>query len=178
MVQAAILKEAPLAQELIEVLGQGKELIKSLTDDEYRRCKANESSIGAHFRHIVEFVNQLLSGIESGRIDYSLRQRDPRIETDRRYAAETFRQSSAGLAELRADVFGENIVVKPEFLSDSAQLNIWCRSSVLRELDFVHSHTIHHYALIAEKLVAMKLRVPDNFGISPSTIRYREGTSR
>ena len=45
-------------------------------------------------------------------------------------------------------------------------------STLARETEFVHSHTVHHYALIAAKLKSVGIEVPDEFGVAPSTLRY------
>ena len=51
----------------------------------------------------------------------------------------------------------------------------WCRSSLLRELQFLLSHTIHHYALIASLLERRGVRVRDElsgFGVAASTLEH------
>src|SRR5262249_43081278 len=47
-------------------------------------------------------------------------------------------------------------------------------SSVTRELMALSSHTIHHFALIAMTLRAHGVVVNPDFGVAPSTLRYRE----
>jgi hypothetical protein len=49
---------------------------------------------------------------------------------------------------------------------------VWHSSSVMREFEFVHSHTVHHHALVAEKLKAFGLEVSDGFGVAPSTLKF------
>lgn len=46
-------------------------------------------------------------------------------------------------------------------------------SSIGRELQVLCSHTIHHYALIAFILAAQGIRVKEDLGVAPSTIRHR-----
>ena len=45
-------------------------------------------------------------------------------------------------------------------------------SSLARELQFLTSHTIHHFAVIALILRAMDVEVDREFGVAPSTLRY------
>ena len=51
---------------------------------------------------------------------------------------------------------------------------VWSRSSVLRELDFLRSHTVHHYSLIAMLLRLHEIDPGAEFGVAPSTLRHWE----
>ncbi len=46
-------------------------------------------------------------------------------------------------------------------------------SSITRELDFLLSHTIHHYAIIAVLCRLQNVEVEPDFGVAPSTLRYQ-----
>jgi len=46
-------------------------------------------------------------------------------------------------------------------------------SSVKRELQFLVSHTLHHYALIALQLKQQDQPVQPGFGMAPSTVRFQ-----
>ena len=48
----------------------------------------------------------------------------------------------------------------------------WSTSSVERELQFLSSHTVHHYALIAVILRLNGVQPEEGFGVAPSTQRY------
>ena len=61
-----------------------------------------------------------------------------------------------------------------EVFSDDGEDAEWSQTSVRRELQFLLSHTIHHYALI----VAIAVRhgivdFPEGFGVAPSTLNYK-----
>ena len=43
-----------------------------------------------------------------------------------------------------------------------------------RELLFLISHTVHHFALIAFMLRSFGIEPGDKFGVAPSTLRYRQ----
>lgn len=161
------------ADGLIHLLEDGARLFSRITDDVYRRPDAAGSSVGSHFRHVVEFVFELCGGIGSGLIDYGLRQRNPAIEADRAEASRAFGRAVAQLRGITPDDLGRDLYIVPESFSDRAGV-IECRTSVLREIDSVQSHTIHHYALIAERLRADGIEVDRDFGVSPSTLRFRE----
>ena len=51
----------------------------------------------------------------------------------------------------------------------------WSQSSAPRELQFLISHTVHHFALIKVALRDGPRSVGDDFGVAPSTLSYRSG---
>ncbi len=57
---------------------------------------------------------------------------------------------------------------------DAADESSWATSSVERELQFLRSHTVHHFALIAVILRLSGLEPGEEFGVAPSTLRYRK----
>lgn len=158
-----------LLNALISELERGTRVLEATGDFTFRRFANGSGSVGAQFRHVLDFVDALLRGIERDRIDYSDRERDPRVETDRKYA---FKRSQTLLRELhRFDqrVMGKTVLVRSEL--DAAT---WLASSVAREVEFVHSHTVHHHALIAEKLAGFGIAADAGLGVSPSTLEYRK----
>jgi len=102
-----------------------------------------------------------------GRIDYGKRERDVRIAKSRHYAIERFENVIAILENLQRADLQAMISVASE-----TEGNVWLTSSVLREMEFVYSHTIHHHALIAEKLAGFGISVSKCFGVSSSTLAY------
>jgi hypothetical protein len=42
-----------------------------------------------------------------------------------------------------------------------------------RELEFLLSHTVHHYAIVAILCRLQGIAVDDGFGVAPSTLRHR-----
>jgi len=167
-----------LAQSVTEILWQAIDLLARIDDGHYNggneAARTNGGTLGGHFRHCLEFVNCFLAGAETGKIDYNLRKRDRLVETDRRHAADEFLRAINRLEKLAANAppAGSSLLVKPEDISEPDGADFWCASSLERELEFMQSHTIHHYALIAFKLRAMNFDVPPEFGVAPSTLRY------
>ncbi len=159
-------KTRGLAEELAAVLGQGIDVVAAVSDAVYRH-DGPRSSVGAHFRHNVELVIGLLNGIETGSVDYAARERDERIATDRDHAIAAMRTAADGIRQIGAGELQATLMVRSE--TDS---RIECVSSVGRELEFLVSHTVHHYALIAFKLELLGISVPADFGVAPSTVRF------
>jgi hypothetical protein len=158
-----------LTNALIEEFSRGARLIESIEDAAYRRKANGTGSIGGHFRHNLDFASAFLNGIARGKIDYSHRERDVRTEEDRRYAVGRFIHAIAGFRVLAPGFTKRRVMVRSEI-----DLKAWHASSARRELEFLHSHTVHHHALIAEKLAFFGVPVTANFGVAPSTLKFRE----
>lgn len=158
-------------ERFVQILRQGANLIEGLSDEVYvRRDQANHGSVGAHFRHVVEFVFRFVEGIKIGKIDYHCRKRDTRIEQDRDYAVSFFNLAINNLRNLPSNTEHKQILLRLE--NSFSENDEWCVSSVLRELEYLQSHTIHHYALIAEKLSVAGIKVEKKFGVAPSTLEF------
>ena len=156
-----------ILKNLISELERGIKLIESLPDEIYQKKTYGVGSIGSHFRHNLDFIENFLKGLGAGKIDYSRRQRDIKVETKRDYAVGRF----SLLIEKLQNTF--NLDTEKEILvSSELNENAFHRSSVSRELEFLHSHTIHHFALIAEKLNSFGYEVSGDFGVAPSTLKF------
>lgn len=163
-----------LIADNVEALRQGIELIERLDDGLYvQACQElSLSGVGCHFRHCIDFYLKFLAGLESGRINYDTRERDGQIETHRLIAIAKLNSIIAELGELLAVTTPAEIEVLLEDSSNSKDAAGWSRSSVKRELQFLLSHTIHHYALIALALRLHGFEPGAEFGIAPSTLRH------
>ena len=156
-----------LTDALIDELTRGARLIEQIEDSVYCRKANGTGSIGGHFRHNLDFAGSFLNGIESGKIDYSRRERDVLTEENRFYAIERFALSIRRLRKLERDFLQRKVLVRSEIAAE-----FWHESSAARELEFLHSHTVHHHALIGEKLAFFGVKVTDNFGVAPSTLKF------
>lgn len=157
-----------LIESLLAELERGTAIIRSLDDRAFASCPDGQSSIGAHIRHNLDFVNALLNGIAERVVDYDARPRDRRVENDRQHAIDEMLFACARLRNITDDLITGLVLVKSEVDEDA-----WHTSSVSRELEFVHSHTVHHYAFIARLVAAAGRTVDEEFGVAPSTLRYR-----
>lgn len=141
-------------------------------DDLTFRKTVSGSSVGQQFRHVLDVVDRLLEGVNAGRIDYSNRQRDTRVEKDRVFAISRFEETLERVLEISN--VSQNTMVSVRSETDPTG---WFISSVGREVDYVTSHSIHHYALIAEKLAYFGIEYVESFGVAPSTLEYRRGVA-
>lgn len=165
-----------LAADNIGYLQQGVDLLGRLTDEDYVRASPATygSGIGGHLRHCIDHYTNFLAGLPAGRIDYDARLRDPRIEKDRAFAGEKLREIMRSLETLRTQGRDAELAVKMDCGDDSDEASWWSTSTLRRELQFLISHTVHHYALIGLILKFQGKETGPDFGIAPSTLRYNQ----
>ena len=124
------------------------------------------ATIGQHTRHIIELFQCLLHGYESGTVNYDRRKRDRLLET------KSYRAIKA-LELIREELkqkINRNLELEVELKGELIKLP----SNYYRELYYNIEHCIHHEALIKVALIELKINeVPENFGVAPSTIQYR-----
>ena len=162
-----------LSTHNIVYLVQGLDLLRTLEDEAYTSAQPpyHESSIGDHLRHCLEHYTSFLDGLNAGRIDYDARARDVRIATSRPFATQTIQSLIARLQAMPRD--DKPLQVKMDCDKDAEQPAPWSPSSVERELQYLLAHTIHHYALIAVLLRLQGYAPHADFGVAPSTLKYR-----
>lgn len=166
----------PLTNGLAEILKQGLELIEKIDDAAF--TDQGRTSVGAHFRHCLDFVNGFLNGLKTGKIDYADRARDVNIEVNREYAASRLIFAIREVQSLLVEELEKPVMVKLEEISALMSEPAWAWSSGRRELDFVQSHTVHHFALIAHKLRQLGVQVEEKFGVAQSTLKFWEKDSQ
>ena len=155
--------------ECVELLEQGLALIPALSDEEYRSSDPTPtnrngwSSPGSHLRHLLDFVDCLLMGIEARRVDYTSRKRRTDTETSREAGSRGLAKSIQGLAHIRSLDARLPLEVRPEPNQG------WSRPSLAREIQFVSAHVVHHFALIRISLSKRGIEVPLEFGVAAST---------
>lgn len=158
---------SPLVGMITAEFERSARLIKSLDDEKYTRTENGTGSVGGHVRHNLDFINSFLNGVAERRVDYDRRERDLRIETDRNFAIAKIDFTISRLNSPDSEMIEQRVVVRSEINGE-----LWHSSSVSRELEFVHSHTVHHHALIAEKLRGMGVKIAPDFGVAPSTLKF------
>jgi hypothetical protein len=154
------------------LLDQLARVLELVDDQTYCQTSAwsPRGSIGGHVRHCVDFYQSFINGIDSGRINYNYRRQDPRIEVDRRYAIARIQDAQRSLRSVSPVIKFRPILVSTEDCGLS--LSAWCSSSLVRELEFLQSHAIHHFSLIAVLLRLNEIEPGENFGVAPTTLRY------
>lgn len=164
-------EQTRLIRNCIALLEQAAVLLQRIDDQTYispNRLSPG-GSIGVHMRHCLDFYQSFLSGIDKARVDYNVRERGSLIETHRFSALQRIEATIVGLRFVPTD--------QPTFLlvsteNDATNRSSWCASSLLRELEFLQSHTIHHYSLVAMLLRLQGIEPGEDFGVAPSTLEY------
>ncbi len=158
----------PLAGNLA-LLHQGLSLLQRIGAESYRTALPDRSSVGAQYRHLLDHYRALVDGVPAGLVDYDARRRSLEVETDHRAAATDTRDLIDRMATL-AHVALETplaVVASPT----AAHAGEPQPSSLGRELLFLVSHTVHHYAII-RLLLDNPEAVDQAFGVAPSTLAW------
>lgn len=142
-------------------------LLRQLPDADYSKpcLQLSNASIGEHTRHIIEMFQCLLGQYDSGVVNYDLRQRDKRLQTQTQWAI----SAMVGVLE-SIDRPDKKIELRQQVDDEPIRIE----SNYFRELLYNLEHCIHHQALIKVALVGRDgLQVSDHFGVARSTIEYR-----
>lgn len=152
-----------------ELLKESAILISNLDDNLYSQsmCALSSGSIGQHMRHVFDHYQAILK-MTNFIVDYDCRRRDVRLESDKNLALIEIEDILSRLPHL----IDSEIIVKTE-ISTSVQEVAEVRSTVHRELLFVTSHAVHHFALVAMLLRLQRIDVPVKFGVAPATLTHQ-----
>jgi len=161
-----------LTQHNIKKLEEIKELLAQVSLELYTKPNTllSGSTIGQHFRHLLEFYICLKNGCKTGNICYDERERNLLIETNLDFTTETIQEISTFLATVGEDY---PLQLKANY-SENETETIFIPSSLFRELAYALDHTIHHLAIIKIGLTAENIKIDSAFGVAPSTLRFRE----
>lgn len=157
-----------LLQFSIDVLAQAVALVVL---HEPPGAPAYASPVGAHLRHVIEHFEALLLPAVPGIVNYDRRPRDRELEAQpavaraRLHALQArLRQTSVAQLAAPIRVLGlGGLAGEFEFAVDS---------SVARELVFVASHAIHHFALLQSHCQQQGMPVGARFGRAPATVAH------
>jgi uncharacterized damage-inducible protein DinB len=152
----------------LQIIEQVVDLLATMPASIYRQpLKAlHNHSVGQHTRHIVEFYGCLSAGIQSGVVNYDLRERNTQIETNKTLALAYLNNILTAYGLIETD---STLALKTMTSNDLIQ------SSLYRELVYLIEHTTHHLAIIKIGLneAYPTLTLSDNLGVAASTINYR-----
>jgi len=154
----------------ILALQEGAQLLSVLEVNQYTQGfkPAFQSTIGAHFRHVLEHYRCFFRQIVSGRFCYDERERDGALERDQAYAEQTIEQLITAFKDLNDAFFEQSFVIEDE------QSQGPVTTTLQRELLFLQSHTVHHYAIIAAMTRAFGKQPADDFGIAIATRSHQK----
>jgi hypothetical protein len=136
-----------------------------------------EKYTGPHLRHVIEHYEALLLR-EAGCcvVDYDRRPRDRELERNADLARTRLIALKTRLAECSDAAMEQPLRVHGQ-LAPSGEFNFATASSLGRELVFVGSHAIHHFALIKIHCEQQGISTVPNFGLAPSTVANLQSIS-
>ena len=157
----------------LSVLEKIDQVLVQLNDEEMARPSELlfGSSIGQHFRHILEFYECLLGHVRDGAFSYDRRRRNLLIETEVTAARASAVRSISLLQEL-----GEDKVMAMESELPGSTYVSSQMTTLKRELAYLADHGVHHLAMIRIALEQELKHVsfPDHLGVAASTRNFRE----
>jgi uncharacterized damage-inducible protein DinB len=163
---------SPLPETTVDTLQQLIDLLLQLEPPLYTQPLPvlSGSTLGQHVRHIAEFYLCLFSGISAGQVDYDARKRNLLLETDTGYARQILEDIIRQVQGVEED---RDLHLKVCYQPQNALL---VPTTLYRELIYNLEHSIHHLATIRIGVSACgsTCRLPQNFGVAPSTLHYRQ----
>jgi len=154
---------------------QLRDALHGITAEQYttKNSLLSNASVGQHVRHIVELFQQMVTGYGTGEINYENRQRNFLIETDISFALAQLDAVAAALS-----LPNKNLQLTAGYDID-ATTSITVATNYYREIIYNVEHTIHHMALIRIALEwGFNITLPADFGVAPSTLKYRKACAQ
>ncbi|WP_413532428.1 hypothetical protein [Empedobacter brevis] len=128
----------------------------------------SDASIGQHFRHIIEFYTCFLEAQNNHSICYDRRKRNKLLENSVVENLNTLNFLKSRIERLDLDKI---IQLEQNYYGENFTIN----TTNHRELMYCFDHSVHHFALIkiAIETHFPTIKIPQNFGISSSTIAFQ-----
>lgn len=127
--------------------------------------------VGAHLRHLIEHYEALILPIEPGVVDYDQRPRDRQLTTEPSVARKRLQGLLRRLAEWPHSSLDVPLQVRGVG-GLAGEFHFSFESSLGRELIFVASHAIHHYALLQPHCLRHGIPISAEFGRAPATVAH------
>ena len=138
--------------------------------------------VGPHVRHILEHYEALSAQIEQAGnsadapvVDYDARARDQRVQTDPEYARKRItrlRASLQTLADWPETAFVSAVRLRVQG-GVQGEFYVELPSNWLRELMFLASHCVHHFAVVKLQAQQRGTDLGEHFGKAPTTISHQ-----
>ncbi len=131
----------------------------------------HHNTIGGHYRHVIEFYQCLLHGLDKNRVNYDERPRNLLLETDQDAGKNAL---DFIIRQVNARMDNPDLVLYSLFGHPEPQV-IETRTNYHRELIYNLEHAVHHMAIIriGLKEALPTLDLSHDFGVASSTIRHQ-----
>lgn len=170
----SVLCSEQLFEANIDVLQEGRVMLAALLPEQYIQGykPAFASTVGAHFRHVLEHYRCFLKHLPRGEICYDSRERDQLLEVDHSYALTTINELCAALEKHKGQL---DINTSCEVKDMQSKFPV--TSTLERELLFLQAHSTHHYAIIAAMCRMLGAQPADDFGVAIATRDHQRKTT-
>lgn len=174
------MKLADIVYENRYLIMDNIQVLSQINDSDYNlssKAFSGNDTIGKHNRHIFNFYESVLTSLSSGIVDYESRTRNPLIETERKQGIQYGMDIYKKLCKLLDDKSLKDITL--EYVDEK---NSKVPTSFSRELISAQEHTVHHNAIIrmilSEQNNFKNIDIPTQYGIAPSTTRYKKSQAK
>ena len=165
-----------LNKACINILSQLTDLLNDISEQDFVKPSValSQSTIGQHLRHTLEFFICFEKGFSDGIINYDKRAHDKLIESDKFIALSTIGRIIEFVNTLQAD---KQLKLEVGYDLDKEEF-ITINTTATRELVYNIEHAVHHMAImkIGVREIAPSIKLPKEFGIAASTVRYKEAS--
>ncbi|OEE74229.1 hypothetical protein A1OQ_01195 [Enterovibrio norvegicus FF-162] len=160
----------------MDVASQALELLHQLSDEQYNHVATPylQSAIGQHMRHILDVFHAITVWPNSDFVDYDIRRRAHPVEKDKTIAIDEWISLYHWLETICEADLSTGMHVSGE-VSLKHHVASVTQSTLGRELSFVASHAVHHFALIRVSLCAQDISTAETFGMAPATATFYRG---
>jgi uncharacterized damage-inducible protein DinB len=158
----------PVVTAVVRQISELVSVVQRLNDETYgARLAAASGPIGAQVRHSLDHISALVEAVSTGACWYDRRERGTDVERRRASAIRVARSLACRLLVMDEAILQRRVTVHVQV--DTAGECVAVDSTVERELGFLHSHTVHHNAIIALLLEQAGVTAPGRFGVAVST---------
>ena len=159
------------------LLAQAAAMVMRLREDadadfDYARA------VGPHLRHIIEHYLALVNALAAGDrcVCYDARNRDLRIQTDPVATLSALTQLNDSFAALAND---QNLDLQTPLLTRllagvRGEIELTAETTLGRELLFLSSHTVHHFAPLGQYCRNAGVELGHDFGKAPATLAFEQ----
>lgn len=163
-----------IVMQNVALLAQATSLLDQIADEDFRGpgSEGPGGGVGSQLRHVLDYYACFLRDLSDARVNYDLRERDPALEQERDRARERLVKLREELEALPGKVEDGPLETRMECAGLPEDQAVWSTSSTFRELQFLASHTVHHFALVALLLSQRGVDVPVDMGVAPSTLEH------
>lgn len=127
--------------------------------------------VGSHLRHVIEHWDALVFPAQPGQVDYDARPRDAALESSPVVARRRLLALREQIAAWRADTLAAPVQVRG-LCGLAGQWGFGAASSLGRELAFVASHAVHHFAFLKAHCQQHGIALDADFGKAPATVAH------